>query len=159
VYSPREVEFYLIDFKKGVEFKPYGTLRLPHARVVAIESDREFGTQRPAAHRPGTRRPRRTVPQKRACRTTPATASSPPTNRYRVRCSSSTEFQEFFTDEDGVSQESALLLDRVIRQGRAFGIHVVLGTQTLGARTAWPRARWARSRCASRCSATKPIRR
>src|SRR5690606_33561626 len=41
--SPHEVEFYLVDFKKGVEFKCYGTHRLPHARVVAIESDREFG--------------------------------------------------------------------------------------------------------------------
>ena len=42
-YSPDEVEFYLIDFKKGVEFKCYANKRLPHARVVAIESDREFG--------------------------------------------------------------------------------------------------------------------
>src|SRR5690606_15873318 len=42
-HSPDQVEFYLVDFKKGVEFKCYGTQRLPHARVVAIESDREFG--------------------------------------------------------------------------------------------------------------------
>ena len=41
--SPEQVEFYLVDFKKGVEFKCYATQRLPHARVVAIESDREFG--------------------------------------------------------------------------------------------------------------------
>ena len=41
--SPEQVEFYLVDFKKGVEFKCYGSRRLPHARVVAIESDREFG--------------------------------------------------------------------------------------------------------------------
>src|SRR6185436_14173863 len=42
-YSPDEVELYLVDFKKGVEFKTYATHCLPHARVVAIESDREFG--------------------------------------------------------------------------------------------------------------------
>jgi len=41
--SPEQVEFYLVDFKKGVEFKCYAAKRLPHARVVAIESDREFG--------------------------------------------------------------------------------------------------------------------
>lgn len=35
---PDEVEFYLVDFKKGVEFKCYATHQLPHARVV---SDRE----------------------------------------------------------------------------------------------------------------------
>ena len=42
-YNPEQVEFYLVDFKKGVEFKCYAVHRLPHARVVAIESDREFG--------------------------------------------------------------------------------------------------------------------
>ncbi len=42
-YSPDEIEFYLIDFKKGVEFKAYATRHLPHARVIAIESEREFG--------------------------------------------------------------------------------------------------------------------
>ena len=41
--SPEQVEFYLVDFKKGVEFKCYATQKLPHARVIAIESDREFG--------------------------------------------------------------------------------------------------------------------
>src|SRR5207244_6287843 len=42
-YSPDEVDLYLIDFKKGVEFKVYATHELPHASVVAIESEREFG--------------------------------------------------------------------------------------------------------------------
>src|SRR5438045_3885018 len=42
-YSPDEVEFFLIDFKKGVEFKTYATHQLPHARAIAVESDREFG--------------------------------------------------------------------------------------------------------------------
>jgi len=31
-----------------------------------------------------------------------------------------------------VAQEAALLLDRLVRQGRAFGVHVLLGSQTLG---------------------------
>jgi ABC-type multidrug transport system fused ATPase/permease subunit len=53
--SPEQVEFYLVDFKKGVEFKCYATHRLPHARVVAIESDREFGLS-------VLERARRTVP-------------------------------------------------------------------------------------------------
>ena len=42
-YSPDELELYLIDFKKGVEFKAYATHEIPHARVIAIESEREFG--------------------------------------------------------------------------------------------------------------------
>ncbi len=42
-YSPEELELYLIDFKKGVEFKDYAIYQLPQARVIAIESEREFG--------------------------------------------------------------------------------------------------------------------
>src|SRR5262249_58240798 len=42
-YGPDEVELYLVDLKKGVEFKTYAARVLPHARVVAIESEREFG--------------------------------------------------------------------------------------------------------------------
>ena len=42
------------------------------------------------------------------------------------------EFQELFVDDDKVSQDASLLLDRLVRQGRAFGMHVLLGSQTLG---------------------------
>src|SRR5205085_5193619 len=42
------------------------------------------------------------------------------------------EFQEFFVEDDRISQAANLLLDRIVRQGRAFGIHCLLGSQTLG---------------------------
>jgi hypothetical protein len=42
------------------------------------------------------------------------------------------EFQEFFVEDDKVAQTASVLLDRIVRQGRAFGIHVLLGSQTLG---------------------------
>src|SRR5256712_3237236 len=51
----------------------------------------------------------------------------------------SDECQEFFVEDDKISQTASLLLDRIVRQGRAFGIHVLLGSQTLG--RAYPVAR------------------
>jgi len=42
------------------------------------------------------------------------------------------EFQEFFVEDERISQTANVLLDRIVRQGRAFGIHVLLGSQTLG---------------------------
>jgi len=42
------------------------------------------------------------------------------------------EFQEFFIEDDAIAQNASLLFDRIVRQGRAFGIHVLLGSQTLG---------------------------
>jgi hypothetical protein len=41
------------------------------------------------------------------------------------------EFQEFFTEDDTIATQSAQLLDRLVRQGRAFGVHIMLGSQTL----------------------------
>ncbi len=42
-YSPDQLQYFLLDFKKGVEFKVYADSGLPHARVIGIESEREFG--------------------------------------------------------------------------------------------------------------------
>jgi hypothetical protein len=42
------------------------------------------------------------------------------------------EFQEYFVEEDRIAQAASVLLDRIVRQGRAFGVHVILGSQTLG---------------------------
>ncbi|HYV29742.1 MAG TPA: FtsK/SpoIIIE domain-containing protein, partial [Candidatus Binatia bacterium] len=129
--SPEQVEFYLIDFKKGVEFKCYAAHRLPHARVVAIESDREFGLS--VLQRLDEELKRRgdlfrklgaqdVAGYKRAGGTEPL-----PRSLLIID-----EFQEFFVEDDKIAQTASLLLDRIVRQGRAFGIHVLLGSQTLG---------------------------
>jgi hypothetical protein len=130
-YSPDELELYLIDFKKGVEFKTYATLELPHARVIAIESEREFGLsvlQRLDAElkRRGDLFRDAGVQDLSGYR-----AARPDRPLPRVLFIVD-EFQEFFVEDDRLSQESALLLDRLVRQGRAFGMHVLLGSQTLG---------------------------
>jgi DNA segregation ATPase FtsK/SpoIIIE, S-DNA-T family len=129
-FSPNEIEFYLIDFKKGVEFKPFASFGLPHARVVAIESDREFGLSVLRAvdaelARRGDLFRAQGVQDLASYRGT-AGAEIMPRTILLID-----EFQEFFTDDDSVAHDAALLLDRFVRQGRAFGIHVVLGSQTL----------------------------
>jgi S-DNA-T family DNA segregation ATPase FtsK/SpoIIIE len=129
--SPDEVEFYLIDFKKGVEFKCYAEANLPHARVIAIESDREFGLS--VLQRVDEELRRRgdlfralgaqDIPgYKRA-------GGREPMPRSLLIID---EFQEFFVEDDSVAQSASVLFDRIVRQGRAFGIHVLLGSQTLG---------------------------
>jgi S-DNA-T family DNA segregation ATPase FtsK/SpoIIIE len=128
-YSPDEIEFYLVDFKKGVEFKTYVSNALPHARAVAIESDREFGLSvlrrldAEIEHR-GERFRAAGVQDITAYRR--ATGETLPRTLLIVD-----EFQVFFAEDDKISQDAALLLDRLVRQGRAFGIHVLLGSQTL----------------------------
>ena len=137
-YGPDEVEFYLIDFKKGVEFKTYATHDLPHARAVAIESDREFGLsvlQRldEEMARRGDLFRQTGVQDLAAYRETSGTRV--PRTLLIVD-----EFQMFFTEDDKLAQDASILLDRLVRQGRAFGIHVVLGSQTLGGTAGLPRS-------------------
>jgi hypothetical protein len=130
-HSPEHVEFYLVDFKKGVEFKCYAASRLPHARVVAIESDREFGLsvlQRVDAEL----RRRGDLFRKLGVQDLAGykrEGGKEPVPRSLLLID---EFQEFFVEDDQISQNAAVLLDRIVRQGRAFGIHVILGSQTLG---------------------------
>ncbi|MCB1125247.1 MAG: ATP-binding protein, partial [Verrucomicrobiae bacterium] len=127
---PDQVEFYLVDFKKGVEFKCYATHRLPHARVVAIESDREFGLS--VLQRVDEEMRRRGELYRRL-----GVQDLPGYQRAGgEECLPRTlliidEFQEFFTEDDKLAQDAGLLLDRLVRQGRAFGIHVLLASQTL----------------------------
>ena len=49
------------------------------------------------------------------------------------------EFQEFFVEDDKVAQEAARVLDRLVRQGRAFGVYILLGSQSLGGAQTMPR--------------------
>ena len=130
LYGPDQVELYLVDFKKGVEFKTYATHDLPHARAVAIESDREFGLSvlqrldEELKHRGSIFRDLGV--QDLAAYVGKRTGRPMPRTLLVID-----EFQEFFVEDDKLAQDAALLLDRLVRQGRAFGIHVLLGSQTL----------------------------
>ena len=107
-YSPDEIDLYLIDFKKGVEFKVYATHELPHASVVAIESEREFGIsvleRLDAELRLRADRFRDAgVQDVNGYRNVPGT---PPLPRILLIVD---EFQEFFVEEDKLAQEAAPL--------------------------------------------------
>lgn len=128
-YSPHEVELYLIDFKKGVEFKDYAVHALPHARVIAIESEREFSL---SALQGLDAELKRRGDMFRAAQVDSLAGFRQKTKQPLPRALLLVdEFQEFFVDDDPIASQAAQLLDRLVRQGRAFGIHVLLGSQTL----------------------------
>ncbi|MEO2090721.1 MAG: FtsK/SpoIIIE domain-containing protein, partial [Gemmataceae bacterium] len=131
IYSPDEAELYLIDFKKGVEFKLYAEHQLPHARVVAIESEREFGLS-VLQRLDGILRERGEEFRRAGVNDVAGFREARPGVKLPRILLVVDEFQEFFVEDDKLSQEAALLLDRLVRQGRAFGVHVLLGSQTLG---------------------------
>ncbi len=130
-YPPDQLEFYLIDFKRGVEFKPYAQHRLPHAKAVAVESDREFGLS--VLQRLDAELGRRgDLYRKAGVQDVAGYRKARPGEAMPRVLLIIDEFQEFFSEDDRLAQDSALLIDRLVRQGRAFGIHVLLGSQTIG---------------------------
>jgi len=128
-YSPDEVELYLIDFKEGVEFKPYADAALPHARVVAIESEREFGLS--VLKELQAELSRRGELFKSA-------NSAPDLTVYRERTGLLMprlllivdEFQVLLVENDAITQKASAILEDLARRGRVFGIHLVLGSQS-----------------------------
>lgn len=128
-YHPDELELYLIDFKKGVEFKPYADYQLPHAKVIAIEGEREFGLSvLQGLNDECTRRS-----------TLIKATGGGDLKSYREKTGKHLprilllvdEFQIFFIENDLITAECAKILGTLVAQGREFGIHVLLSSQTL----------------------------
>ena len=131
LYGPDELELYLIDFKEGVEFKAYAEHALPHAKVIAIESDREFGLsvlqsiQREISQRAELLR---ATGGRQAGMQELRQATGERMPRVLLIFD---EFQVLFSRNDKVGIAAADLLESIIRQGRGFGVHVLLGSQSL----------------------------
>jgi len=129
LYSPDDLSVMLMDFKKGVEFKDYATFRLPHASVVAIESEIEFGlsvlrgldselTQRGDLFR------------QNAVQELSGFREKTGDKMARVLVIVD-EFHELFAEEGAESREALAIIERIVRQGRSFGIHLVLASQSI----------------------------
>ncbi|MEW6114241.1 MAG: FtsK/SpoIIIE domain-containing protein [Thermodesulfobacteriota bacterium] len=128
-YPPAELEFYLVDFKEGVEFKDYETYDLPHARVVALESERELGLsvlrrlQEEMTRRGDLFRPVgvKAIDEYRK-------QTGKPLSRILLVID---EYQVLFTpDTDTIAAEANNVLTDLVKRGRAFGIHVLLSSQS-----------------------------
>ena len=136
-YSPDNLELYLLDLKQ-VEFEDYASHQLPHARVVAIQSEREFGLS--------VLRGLNEELQRRSdlFRDSGFVALSEFRNKTSRRMPRILliidEFQELFAEDDAIAREAAQILDRLIRMGRAFGINALLASQTLAGQNALPRS-------------------
>lgn len=131
LYGPDQLELHLIDFKAGVEFACYATQGLPHARTVAIESDREFGLSVLRSLVDELTR-RGELLRATGGRHTGLQALREATGDRLPRVLLVfDEFQVLFSRNDKVGLAASDLLETLIRQGRGFGVHLLLGSQSL----------------------------
>jgi hypothetical protein len=128
-YPPEELELYLLDFKQ-VEFDSYLRSRLPHARAIGSRTDREFGLSM-------LRRFHDEIDRRaRLCSGAGVTELA----QYRRKTGQvlpralviMDEFQVLVGEEDRIAREAARLLTDIAQRGRAFGLHLLLSTQSPG---------------------------
>ena len=127
-YSPQELELYLLDFKDGVEFKAYANPLLPHARLVAVKADTEYGVS--VLDYLIAEKERRNQEFNRH-------VGINDIKHYRDQNLGVMprivviidEFQVLFTSED--KDKTVAGLNMLAKQGRSCGIHLILATQSL----------------------------
>jgi DNA segregation ATPase FtsK/SpoIIIE, S-DNA-T family len=131
LYDPDELELYLVDFKEGVEFKGYAEAGLPHARCVAVESEREFGLSVLESIVAEMRRRAELIRATGGQQTTFARLREAVAERLPRMLLVFDEFHVLFADDDRLGALAADHMETIVRQGRGFGVHVLLGSQSL----------------------------
>jgi energy-coupling factor transporter ATP-binding protein EcfA2 len=128
-YSLSELNIYLLDYKQGTEFSVYASPPLPQVKLVATESDPEYGVT-VLSHLTEELEKRAQEFKSQSVR-----------DFYEYREYSAAElprilliideFQILFSEGRQVAEPAEKMLNQLLRQGRAYGIHVLLATQTL----------------------------
>lgn len=137
-YSPDELRLVLLDFKKGVEFQVYSELQLAHTDIIGIESRREFGLST-LEYLDKVLSARGEAFRTWGVQDLPSLKRKHPEIKLPRILIVIDEFQEMFVEDDKLSQQASMLMDRIVRQGRSFGMHLVLASQTLGGAYSLPR--------------------
>lgn len=129
-HTPDELLLYLMDFKSGTEFKIYDSVKLPHIRLLALDAVQEFGES--ILENLVDEMLRRGDLFKNAGQTNLAGyVSSTGKSLPRILVIMD-EFQVLFNDSANrkVAINCAELTKRIVTEGRAFGIHLLMATQS-----------------------------
>lgn len=133
-YPKEELEIYLIDFKSGTEFKIYADYNLPNFKVIAIESEQEFGL---SVLRDIKKEGERRAQIFNTCTKSDILSynNSPDVEKYgrmpRVLIVID-EFHVLFSNRNpDIATEASQIMDGILRLDRSFGFHMVLCSQSI----------------------------
>ena len=133
-YSPFELNYYLIDCKNGTGFNAYR--ELPHIKILSISNDREFGASaldslikemysRAEVFKKASSERGVLIENIQSYRK--VTGEKMPRILAIVD-----EFQVLFENEDKVARLIRSDLNKLFREGPAFGISIILSSQGIG---------------------------
>ncbi|MBO4587606.1 MAG: hypothetical protein J5711_01720 [Bacteroidales bacterium] len=132
IYSPEELQFYLIDCTNGAGFKPYE--QLPHAHVVVTTRQREYTDS--AIEQLICEMYRRaelfkSVDEKNGIHVEKIDDYRRETGEKLPRILVIIdEFQVLLEKSDRLSHKIGGALEKIVREGRKYGIHIVFCTQS-----------------------------
>ena len=128
-YSPKELQFFLIDGKDGVEFAPYKNL--PHAEVVSLQSSPELSRSVLKALIEEKERRNALFSSCGVRDLTSYRAAGSPEGNLPRQLLLIDEYQELFEGDSDNNASNWLL--QLSQQGRSAGIHLLLASQGFGA--------------------------
>lgn len=129
-YSPDQLNLYLMDFKGGTEFKIYESVKLPHIKLLALDAMQEFGEsilENLVAEMDERSKLFKAVGQSNL--EGYAQNAEKPLPRILVIMD---EFQKLFDDSENrrVALHCAELTKRIVTEGRSYGVHLLMATQS-----------------------------
>lgn len=128
-YSPSELNIYLLDYKEGVEFNVYAKECLPQIKLVATESDPEYGLT-VLTHLVEEIERRAKAFKKLSLRDFYEYRTTTGIDIPRILLIID-EFQILFSEDANVARAAEALFSKLLKQGRSHGIHLLLATQTI----------------------------
>ncbi len=129
-YPPSLLHLYLMDFKSGTEFKTYDSRRLPHIKLLALDAMQEFGESI-----------LENLVSEMVIRSEKFKSVGASELGEYVKLSGEAmpkilvimdEFQVLYNDSTNrkVAYNCAELTKRIVTEGRSFGIHLLMATQS-----------------------------
>lgn len=128
-YTPNEIQLFLLDYKKGVEFNAYtNPTILEHARLVSVASSVSFGVSFLSWLDKETKKRGELFKQ----------FNVKDLSDYRKHGEMPRlivvidEFQVLFSDSTSKEKERVeTYLNTILKKGRSYGVHLILATQTM----------------------------
>jgi len=127
-YTPSELELYILDCKEGTEFNAYAVDQVPQIKLVTLDSNVEYGLSVLEYLNEEIKRRGKEFKSTGAGKI----------QEYRERGKQMPrivlivdEFQKLFDGRRDLTEKVTKEFTNLFKQGRSFGVHVLLSTQSL----------------------------
>lgn len=127
-YAPDELNFYLLDFKGGVEFKYYQNHKLPHIKVIGLTNDLNDGLAILASINKEISNRKKLFNEIGVSNIESYYKAGKKIPRLFVIID---EIQEILVRDEKIGEKALDILSEILAIGRSFGINILWGSQSV----------------------------